>query len=154
AQTLDRPLVLKRDNVFAVRAKTALNFERLRRPARCHAEGDGCESLDDVFHQRWACASQGLDATPDDHGPERLTDLHAHGTISMRDDAIERGPVDGPALDIEPAGARAKGFDGRFDLQVTERAEVDAPNTAGSPGGDLGLGDPPVHYAPVIERHV
>src|SRR6516164_8103679 len=98
AQTLDRPLVLKRDNVFAVRAQTALNGDPLRRPAMRHAEGDGGERLDDAFHQRWACAAKGLDATSDDHGPDRLTDLHAHGTISMRDDAIELGPVDGPAI--------------------------------------------------------
>src|SRR5215831_16180730 len=90
----------------------------------------------------------------DDHGPDRLTDLHAHGTISRRDDAIERGPVDGPAGDSAAAGAQATGVDGRFDTQVTERAEGDAPHAAGSPGGDLGLGDPPVHHAPVSERYV
>jgi hypothetical protein len=67
AQTLDCPLVRKRDNVCAVRSKTALNVDQVRRPARRHAEGDSCESLDDTLHQRWACAAKGLDATPDDH---------------------------------------------------------------------------------------
>lgn len=68
------------------------------------------------------------DAASHEHRPDRLTDLHPHGAISMGDYPVEFGAFDSPAIDVESAGTLAEGFDGSLHSKVTDRAEVDESN--------------------------
>ena len=68
----------------------------------------------------------------------------------MSNDSVKVGPVYGPAINVEPARALAKGLDWSFDTQVADRSEIDETNTAGAKRRYLVFGDPPVNDAPVV----
>jgi hypothetical protein len=90
----------------------------------------------------------------DYHRADRLTDLHPRGSVGVGDDPIKFGPFDGPAINIESAGASPKGLYGSAPAKVADGAEIDEANTAGAKGRHLFPGDPTVDDAPVVERHV
>jgi len=110
--------------------------------------------VDDAFYERRTFAAERLDAMADYHRADRLTDLHPHGSVGVGDDPIKFRPFDGPAINIESAGASPKGLDGSPHAKVADGAEIDEANTAGAKGRHLFPGDPPVDDGPVVERHV
>src|SRR6185312_13738099 len=85
---------------------------------------------------------------------DRLADLDAHGAVGVRGNAVEYGAIDRPGVYVESARTLPEGFYRRLNLEAVDDAEVDETDAAGSVGGDLFLGDPAVHRAPVVQHHV